>query len=437
VNEVSTTRVLPPYRDERLTLYLIVSVGAMSLALLTGELRFAMVATPFLVGTTRGLARRAPETVRLRYSMESVRCTEGDTLRGRLDVDAPAGYGVELMIDAGSSSLRPPAGQRWAWHVPADVRTPTGVPIAIETSEWGRHRLGSIVVRLIDPGSLLERQAQVLDLPTITVLPTARHLDQLLPPAKPRASSGAHAAMRQVGDGYDFAEVRDHRAGDRVRDINWRASMRRGDLQVNRRHPERSGDVVIMLDTLPDGGVDKSEVGTDLALRTGRAAWEVAQAHLAVNDRVGVATAGIRTTFLPPTTGRRARYAVLEAVLDAFTPATALNFGGANQSFDVPPAALVVAISPLERSRTIEQLIVLRRAGRSVAVVALDISELAAAADPNIPATVTRLAALTFAERVADLRRRGVPVVEWRAGQDIARVVLLLDRHRWQRGRSA
>lgn len=437
MNDISATRTVRPVRDERLTLYLLITVGAASLALLVGELRFSILATPFAVGIALGLVRRQPATVKVRSSFESLRYIEHDTIRGRIDVDAPAEYAIELRIDSNSPAISAPDGKPWAWHVPAGSRRPIGIPIEIENSRWGHLPLGTVLVRLIDHGSLLDRDAEVVDLPVMTVLPTARHLDRLLPPAKAHTAAGAHTATRRVGDGYDFAEIRDHQQGDRIRDVNWRATLRRGDLQVNRRHPERAGDVVILLDPLPDGVSDQSEVGTDLTVRTGRAAWEVARAHLEANDRVGVAAEGVRTRFLPPMTGRRARYAVLEAVMGALTPATALQFGTLGTAIDVPPAALVVAISPLERGRTTERLISLRKGGRSVVVVALDVSELAARADPNLPSVVTRLASLTFEERVADLRRKGVPVVEWRAGQDIARVVMLLDRYRGHRGRSA
>jgi len=436
VIDVSARRLISPRRDERLMIYLVVAVGASALGLISGELRLAMIATPFYVGIVLGLVRREPTPFGVRCTLESVRCIEGDEIHGRIDVDAPPGFAIELMVEGGSTALQAPPDQPWAWHVPIGVRRPVGVTFTIVAEHWGRHRLGALEVRLIDHGSLLARQAQVHTLPSITVLPSARHLDRLLPPAKPHATAGAHIATRRLGDGYDFAEIRDHHPGDRVRDLNWRATMRRGELQVNRRHPERSGDVVIMLDTLPDGLGGQSEVGLDLALRTGRAAWEVARAHLEANDRVGVAAEGIRTSWLPPTTGRRARYVVLEAVIDAFAPAREVRLGNTGIQHEVPPAALVVAISPLERVRTTKRLIALRKSGRTVAVVALDISELAAAADPRLRPEVTRLASLTFAERVADLRRRGVPVIEWHAGQDISRVVMLLDRVRGHRGRS-
>ena len=99
-----------------------------------------------------------------------------------------------------------------------------------------------------------------------------------------------------------------------MRDLNWRATLRRGEPHVNRRHPERSGDVVIVLDAFPDSLRGQTEIGEDVILRAGRAAWAIAREHLAANDRVGFVAEGANPVWLPPGAGRRARYALLQAL---------------------------------------------------------------------------------------------------------------------------
>ncbi|MDP3771469.1 MAG: DUF58 domain-containing protein, partial [bacterium] len=42
--------------------------------------------------------------------------------------------------------------------------------------------------------------------------------------------------------------------GDRLRQVNWRASLRLGTLYVTQHHRERNADVVLMVDTLAEVG---------------------------------------------------------------------------------------------------------------------------------------------------------------------------------------
>ena len=218
--QVSSTTRIEPTRDERLVLYLVIVVVGTALAVFGGGLAAMLLVTPFAVALPLGMRRRDDAVINVRVTLDSQRCLEGDTVTGRIDITGPPGTTIEVAIECLTTALTAPLDDPWAWHIAADVATPVGLPLTIETNRWGRFPLGELLVRVIDHGSLLDRRAHVIELPDLMVLPIAPNLDQLLPPAATHAALGAHPARRRTGDGYDFAEIRAYQPGDRVRDLN-------------------------------------------------------------------------------------------------------------------------------------------------------------------------------------------------------------------------
>lgn len=441
MNDERTTTTLGrlrPERDERLLLYAAVAASSMVVAVLGGGLRIMVIAVPFAVAVALGTRRRDVAPVAVQVSLDTLRCVEGDRIVGRIDIDAPAEFAVEVAVSRESNGVEPTDDRPWAWSIPIGVTRPVGLPFEIDANRWGRHLPGTIDVRLIEHGSLFHRRGPVLDVPMITVLPAGQRLDELLALDSAQVAAGAHAARRLATGGYEFAEVRGYQPGDRLRDLNWSATLRHDDLHVNHRTPERAGDVVIIVDTFPDALRRHSEVGVEMIRWAGRTTWTIASAHLAANDRVGVAIEGARTRWLPPQAGRRAKLVIFDTLLQATTSSG--DRGRAvdiNDRIHVPPSALVVAVTPLARTKSLDNLVALRAAGHSVEVLALDMGGELASRVRAIPEPVLRLRNLLFAERVASLRRAGLRVTVTRPGDEVGRAIRNVGRARRRIGRVA
>lgn len=409
---VTVRRDLPARYDERVPLYGLISITAILAGVYDGGLRLILIAVPFVIALVFGGRRRTPAPIAVSVVLDTERCVEGDVVTCRIDVNAPPTYAIELTVAPATDSIIPVDGLPWAWAIPVGVDRPVGVEMQMLAERWGHFAPGTVEVRLIDHGSLFERRSSLVELPSITVLPSARRLDELLRIDRAPATAGAHPTRSVHSGGYDFAEVRDYRPGDRMRDLNWSATLRRDEPAVNQRLPERAGDVMIVIDTFPDALRRHSEIGLDVIVRAGRIAWTLLSSHLAGNDRVGIMVEGARPLWLTPQSGRRAKYALFAALLEtAVSSADPFRNPTVRTHGHVPPSATVVAVSPLARPRTIETLMSLRGHGHRVEVIAIDTGDDLRARTPSLPDTIVRIRDLVFNERIAALRRNGIPVI--------------------------
>ena len=75
--------------------------------------------------------------------------------------------------------------------------------------------------------------------------------DTTLAPVRFPDRFGEHSA-RTPGEGVEFIQVRPYVFGDRQRRINWPATTRRRELQVNTFEAERAAEAVVVVDALSD-----------------------------------------------------------------------------------------------------------------------------------------------------------------------------------------
>ncbi|HEY4376716.1 MAG TPA: DUF58 domain-containing protein [Acidimicrobiales bacterium] len=347
------------------------------------------------------------EVVALQVDLRSTR----PVTRFELAIAVPPGLSIDAQDRVRGLALR--AGEHH--HLAA----------AVTAERWGRYDLGGVRWRGRSRFGLLAAEGSVPARHAVAVYPRPETLHHLVSARRTQSATGSHLA-RTKGTGVEYADMRPFAPGDRMSEVNWRATARRGTTWVNERHPDRSTDVVLFLDsfgntTLPD------------AVRTADA---LAGSYLAQRDRVGLVVFGGTVRWLRAGSGLRQRYQIIDALLatrfyetmiwkglDLFPPRA------------LPHRALVIAISPLDDDRAVSALIEL--ADRGVDLVIVEVSPVPAAPPaPGAAGDVAhRLWRLQRSVALDRYRALGVPVVELVPGRSLAAIVE--EVHQWRRARPA
>ena len=392
-------------RSRKITTYALISAAALVAAIGLAQPGIAAIGAPFAAALVLGLAtsRRSPPSVLVQLATEPEEVREGDRLTLRvevssLDVDGrcdvavalPAGLAVVSGALRQALTLRP--GGTKTFEAELDVR------------RWGDYVVGPAAVRVREPGGLFLWEGSAGESIRFRARPTRHAARELIRAHTVSSAAGEHTS-RQRADGVEFAELRPYEHGDRARQINWRASARRGALIVNDHHPDRCTDVVLFIDTFSHQGLAE----------TVRISSALADAYLRRHDRVGLISFGGVLSWLEPGGGPAQRERLDEALLGAESYASY-----AWKSLDVipartlPPRCLVVAVSPLvdERARVAIATMAARRFDVAVVEIPLD------AGDVLERSWSGRVALRLHAMEHRAARERflglGVAVVEWR-----------------------
>ncbi|MGQ0615499.1 MAG: DUF58 domain-containing protein [Acidimicrobiia bacterium] len=410
--------------DQRLLAYLAGSLVGFMGALALGRAELAAASAAFAVLAAIGVLDRRAPGVHSTITLSSFRVLEGDTVEGEIVLGWRGVASLDAILTPlpGVEPIEP--SPVLGWSLPSG-KGPVRLHFKVRATGWGRHQLGQLQVRVRRGWGLVTWDVIAGPGPVLRVLPESTRMDRLLPPTEPRTVAGAHLS-RWRGQGTDFAEMRHYSPGDRLRDLNWAATARTGEPWVLVHHPERSGTVLLLVDSFFDGSSHSMEALT----RGARSAWAVAYAHLRAQDRVGVLAVGSVPAWLSPTSGRRARWKVLDELLTVGGGAAARDQRQAqgHSRALVPPAALVVAITPLRSTEFVRNLVHQRRTGRTTVALVVDTADLLP--PPRDP--VERAAqAIWLAERDAlrqELSHAGVPSAVIRDAYEVTGAVQRLRR---------
>jgi uncharacterized protein (DUF58 family) len=379
-----------------------------ALALRRPEL--AVAAAPFALVVALGVRARDPR-VAVAFTMGAERTLEGAdedvtlTVRSERAVDR-----LELLLDlpAGVQVADGEAAQSLRLHAGEERE----LDVALRCARWGVYDVGAVKVRARDPWRLVTWEGQVGASRRLKAYPRPLTLRRLLAPLETQAFAGSQVA-RTKGDGVEYADIRDFVPGDRVRSINWRASARRQGLVVNERHPERNADVVLFLDSFADVR-DGDRSVLDEAVR---AAAALATRYLEHRDRVGLVGFGGVLRWLQPGMGSTQRYRLVETLLETdVAPTYTWRDVNVIPARILPPAALVLALSPLVDPRFVVALEDLRGRRYDVAVVQVDPVPLVRPGRSEVERAAYRLWLLEREVHRWRLESRGIGIATWGDG---------------------
>lgn len=316
------------------------------------------------------------------------------------------------------------------------------VPVVAPSVRTGPQDLARVETQGLGPalaaqGPVTEEQPR-----RVLVLPTAQPLGATPLPVRLRGLSGQHEA-RRLGDGGGLRDVHPFQPGDPARRIDWRTTARRSPgldpLYVRRTHTLAEAVVTLVVDSRDDVGPDpgtwsgvratRPDDATSLDLAR-QAAASVAQAYLAVGDRVGVEDLGVRRRALRPGSGRRQLDRVLHQL------ALVRPEGDATGRLRPPAIAagsLVVLFSTFLDPEAATLALVWRRSGHRVLAVDV-LPRLRERGLDRRERLALRILRIERGDRLDDLVAAGVELVHWAEG-DAAAVLQSLAR-RSHRGRA-
>lgn len=406
----------------RFTILLFSGVTGLLLAIIAGSTQLVLVVAPAVVLVSLAAALHRWPDIELSVKGPA-RAVVGD--RVELIVSARSRTGIpwlELCLEL-PPDLVPVDGIRRAI-----VRVPPGrqvdVRFPVDLTRWGVSKPARLQAIGRDRFAMFVTSTVHLPDLAIRVHPADGNRRSVIAPARLRSRVGMHRSPYH-GEGSEFAEVRPFRTGDSMRSVNWRVSARRGERWVTVRHPDRSGDLIFLLDSFTDLGPE----GNRLVQRAVRAAMSLAEASLGMHDRVGLLDVGRHVRWFRPRLGRLHRAGLIDRLLETqVEPGLRAPALSRLPLHELDDGSLIVFITGLMDAGMASLPGELR--SRGLEVVVIDVS-----ADDHLPPPVdgadepaARLWRLERARRRQVLRALGVPVVEWSADQPLELPVAALAR---------
>lgn len=386
------------------------------LALLLGTPGAVVLVAPFGVYAALGLRARPAHVPKVSESLRPMVLVEGQGARSTLSLGSPEAVAeiehlVRVTGTAPHVALHPASGILGG--------APQRVSASLELSprRWGRRSLAPSRVQLSSSwGAWTFGPVQVPG-GQITTLPATPAFTSRAEAPLPLGLVGRNRSRRN-GEGTEFSGIRAFHAGDRLRRINWRVSLRTGELNVVTTRAEEDTGVLLLVDGFSDhgvsGGIGAEESSLDLTVR---AAAALAEHHLRAGDRVSLRVLGGSSQVVPPGTGLRHLRRVL-GTLALLVPADAMSVDVSRLHFRVTTGTVIIVLTPVLHEGPVQAAGVLARRGLPVLVIdTLPAGAQPASSDDHDPRVVALAWRMRQVERhnlLTQVARTGTPVVAWR-----------------------
>jgi uncharacterized protein (DUF58 family) len=413
-------------------------VGLVGVGLVLHQPALLLLGVPLLASTVLGAIGSGTPTLRVHPRPRMVEEGRSEALVVSVDpgprtelvairLPMPGGGGVGRvhLLPASATTLRTKV--RWdAWGLTTELR-----PDHLVSGPDGLMVFGPVV----------GMESRRVVLPPATLIKPG--------PLPPRVAGlvGVHRSPRP-GDGTELRDIRPFQAGDRLRRVDWRVSLRAsaavgghlvpGTLHVRERHAEADADLMLALDTRVDVGADITEWSTEGrgAVREGgsldtgvRAATALAASYLRQGDRVGLVDLGSPRLGVPPGGGRRQleriRHQLVTCGRNAgWTPRPVLR------AEQLPHGAVVLVLSTFLDDAVADLAAHAARRGNLVIGVDLLPQPLRPQRDTPWGEAVLRMLLAERQVRLDALRGQGIATVPWGDGGLLGQMLRRVRRRR-------
>jgi uncharacterized protein (DUF58 family) len=389
----------------------IVAATGFALGILLGSPVLVLLATPFLLWATFGLLNRPSAAPVIASTLDHTTLHEGQGTNSRLRLlSADDVEHVTRVVGATPHvALHPASGAVGGLF---DGSAPA---LEVSPRRWGRRRVGDEKLGLTSTWGGFRWGPVRLAGGEIWSLPTTAPFDSKAEAPQPVGLVGANRS-RRLGDGSEFAAIRAFHAGDRLRRINWRVSLRTGDLHVVTARSEEDSGVLIVVDGLADhgrsGGVDGEASSLDTTVRSAAA---LAEYFTRTGDRVSLRIVGGASEAVGYGAGAR-HLRRLQTTLARLQPGQPRDYSVDRLQFRATGGTVVLVLSPMLDEAVVTATANLVRLGLPVMVI----DTLPPGAPPAAEGDDSRAAWVAWRMRLTDrdgllaqLARTGCPIVPW------------------------